>query len=71
MKIPDEFVGRVYKTRLSGLSSSFEKLDQIRKDWPGTDIDVIYENFNPIVVLVFETQEDHLAYKLKYGDYYA
>jgi hypothetical protein len=70
MKIPDEFSHRVCKTKLSGLFSDFKKCDQIEKDWPGSEIDVVYENGRAIVVVVFETQEDCLAFTLKYGKEY-
>lgn len=71
MILPDEFVGRVAKTGVSGLGSSFRKLDEIRKEWQGSEIDVVYENGLPIVVVVFESTMDCLAFKLKYGEYYA
>ena len=71
MKIPDEFVNRVYRTRFSGMFSSARDLDQIQKLAEGSEIDVIYEDGKAIVVLVFETQEDCLAFTLKYGDKYA
>jgi hypothetical protein len=71
MKIPDEFIGRVVKTRLSGLGSSSKRLTETVKAWPGSEIDVVYENGRAIVVVVFESTEDCLAFKLKYGDTYA
>jgi hypothetical protein len=71
MSIPEAFTGRVCKTRLSGLTQSFKRLDETRKEWPGSEIDVLYENGQPIVVVVFETQEDCLAFTLKYGKEYA
>ncbi len=71
MIIPDELTHRICRTRLSGLTSSFKKLDEIRKEWQGSAIDVIYENGRSIVVVVFDTPEDCLAFKLKYGDEYA
>lgn len=71
MTYPAEFVNRVYKTRFSGLRSSFEQLDQIRNLAEGSEIDVIFENGRSFAVLVFETQEDCLAFNLKYGDKYA
>jgi hypothetical protein len=70
MNIPAEFSGRVVKTRISGLNASFRKLDEIRKEWQGSEIDVIYENAKPIVVIVFENTEDCLAFTLKYGKEY-
>lgn len=74
MNIPAEFSDRVCKTRLSGFNTSFEKLDEIRKEWPGSEIDVVYEGtgltHEPVVVVVFETTEDCLAFKLKYGNKY-
>ena len=71
MNIPAEFINRVYKTRFSGLSTTFEKMNEIQKLAEGSEIDVIYEDGRPIVVVVFETQEDCLAFTLKYGDKYA
>lgn len=70
MTIPAEFTHRVVRTKLSGLTSSFEKLDQIRSQWPGSEIDVLYESGKPIIVLVFESEMDCLAYTLKYGNNY-
>lgn len=71
MIIPDELIGRVCKTKMSGLNGSFSKLDQIRSEWQGSEIDVVYENGRSIVVVIFESSEDCLAFKLKYGDMYA
>jgi len=71
MNIPAEFINRVYKTRFSGLLSSARELDQIQNLAEGSEIDVIYENGRAVVVLVFETQEDCLAFTLKYGNKYA
>lgn len=70
MIIPDEFKGRVVKTRLGGLTSNPTQLDEIKKLWPGAEIDVVYENLKPIIVVVFESSEDCLVFKLKYGDKY-
>jgi len=71
MKYPDEFINRVYKTRFTGLTSSFKDLNEIQNLAEGSEIDVIYENGRAIVVLVFETQEDCTAFTLKYGNKYA
>jgi len=71
LNYPAEFINRVYKTRFSGLTTSFDSLDQIQKLAEGSEIDVIYENGRAIVVLVFETQEDCTAFTLKYGNKYA
>lgn len=68
MSIPAEFTNRVYKTKVTGTSMNLEKLSKITEQWPGSEIDVLYESGKPIVVLVFETQEDCLAFTLKYGD---
>ena len=65
--IPVEFSGRVYKTKLSGFYGSFKKLDQIRKEWQNSEIDIMYENGKSIVVIVFESQEDCVAFTLKHG----
>ena len=70
MNLPEEFKHRVFKTKYSGLGCSFKDFDQIRNFAEGTEIDVIYENGRSIVVVVFETQEDCLAFTLKYGNKY-
>ncbi len=70
MIIPEEFSGRVCKTRLPTLGSNFKKISEITKEWQGSEIDVVYENLKPIIVVVFETTEDCLAFKLKYGNDY-
>ena len=74
MNIPDEFKHRIVKTKLSGFSASFKRLDEIRKEWEGSEIDVVYEGtgetHRPVVVVVFSNSEDCLAFKLKYGDEY-
>lgn len=71
MKIPDEFANRVFKTRFSGFHSSAKQLTEIQNLAEGSEIDVIYESGKAVVVVVFETQEDCLAFTLKYGDKYA
>jgi len=70
MKIPAEFSGRVIKTRLGISNRNSKKVSEIQKEFLGSELDVIYESANAIIVLVFETTEDCLAYKLKYGDDY-
>ena len=74
MIISEKFTDRVCRTKLSGFSSSFKKLDEIAKEWPGSEIDVIYEGtgitHKPVVVVIFANSEDCLAFKLKYGDEY-
>ena len=47
-----------------------KRLDEIIKSEPETYVDVIYENLKPIVVIVFPTQEDCLAFTLKNGTKY-
>ncbi len=71
MNIPAEFSSRIYKTRFSGFLSTAKQLTEIQNLAEGSEIDVIYEGGKAIVVLVFETQEDCLAFTLKYGDKYA
>ena len=66
MEIPAEFSHRVYKTRFGPGVFSLRKLNEITNNWPGSEIDVIYENLKPIIVIVFETQEDCLAFTLRY-----
>lgn len=67
MSYPEEFTHRVYKTRKSGWNSVYKDLDEIVKNNPGSEIDVIYENLKPIVVIVFATPEDCLAFTLTNG----
>lgn len=70
MNYPAGFSHRIYKTRLSGIISFPKKIDEILKNNPGSEIDILYEKLKPIVVIVFETQEDCLAFTLKYGTNY-
>lgn len=75
MNIPDEFAGRVCKTKIPGAITNFKKFDKIREEWPGSDIDIIYEKVEgkdpkPLIVVVFETSEDCMTFKLKYGNDY-
>jgi hypothetical protein len=75
MSIPDEFIGRVCKTKLPGLISNYKKFDKIIEEWPGSELDVIYERVKSHevearIVVVFETTEDCLAFTLKYGKEY-
>jgi hypothetical protein len=70
MNYPEEFLHRIYKTRFNGMGRNPKKLDEIVKDWPGSEIDVVYENLKPIVVIVFETAEDNLSFTLQHGDKY-
>lgn len=70
MEIPAEFSHRVFKTRSSGIGGNLKRLNEITNNWPGSEIDVIYENLKPIIVIVFETQEDCLAFTLRYGKEY-
>jgi len=71
MNIPTEFINRVYKTRFSGLTYSNKELTQIVKLTEGSEIDVVFEDGCAVLVIVFETQEDCLAFTLKYGNKYA
>lgn len=70
MNLPAEFIGRVYKTRSTALGSNMKRLSEIKEQWPGSEIDVVYEDQRPIIVLVFESTMDCLAFKLKYGNEY-
>ena len=75
MNIPEEFTGRVCRTNVGGLSSDLKKLSELLKEWPASEVDVIFETrgvekFFPVVVNVFETGTDHLAFKLKHGNKY-
>lgn len=70
MIISAEFSGRICKTKLSVLSPNFKKKDEIMKEWQGSEIDILYEDGRPIVVVVFESQIECLAFTLKYGKEY-
>lgn len=82
MKIPDEFSSRVFKLKRQPMSFSSDSLSEVNKllekEWPGAYTDVIYEsqiegykhNINITHVIVFETTEDALTFKIKYGDKY-
>lgn len=70
MKIPDEFVHRIVKTRMTFFGSDIEKINEIKKYFPGIELNIIHENLQRIIVLVFKTQEDCLAFTLKYGNNY-
>jgi hypothetical protein len=70
MDLPAEFVGRVVKTRLTGLPSNLRRISEIAEEWGGSEVDVIYEDLKPIIVVVFENTMDCLAFKLKYGGKY-
>ena len=71
MNIPPEFTGRVYQTRCKGLFNETKQLSEMLKEWPGSEIDVVFEKAPggpmPVVVIVFETAEDHTAFTLKHG----
>jgi hypothetical protein len=75
MNIPDEFSGRVCKTKIAGAITNFKKFDKIREEWSGSDIDVVYEKVEggdpkPLIVIIFKSTEDCMAFKLKYGNEY-
>lgn len=70
MSYPDEFTHRVYKTNVRGIAALPKRLGEIIKSEPETYVDVIYENLKPIIVIVFPTQEDCLAFTLKNGTKY-
>ena len=70
MDLPAEFVGRVVKTKLAGLPSNLKRISEIANEWGGSEVDVIYEDLKPIIVVVFESTMDCLAFKLKYGGDY-
>lgn len=70
MSIPAEFSGRVVRTGINGITGDLKKINKILEVWQGSEIDVIYENRKSVIVLVFESQEDALAFKLKYGENY-
>ena len=70
MSYPDEFIHRVYKTKLSALCGLPKRLDEITISNPDSYVDVIYENLKTVIVIVFPTQEDCLAFTLKNGTNY-
>jgi hypothetical protein len=69
MKIPKDFEGKVCKLQYA---FNFRDVEKYLEDWPNAYGDVIYENENgnikPIIVIVFESTEDCLAFKLKHGN---
>lgn len=71
MNIPEEFKGRVVRTRLSGMQWNTQLTKKITEEYPGAEIDVIFETpTSSRIVIVFETREDSLSYHLKYGGDY-
>jgi len=71
MNLPEEFKNRVLKTKLNPYRySQDKKLNQILAEFSESEIDILYENLRPILVLVFQSEIDLLAYRLKYGDEY-
>lgn len=82
MNIPDKFSNRVLRLRKqAGVfeTAAYSGLDKLlEKEWPEAYTDVIYESnivgyqhsVNITHVVVFETTEDALAFKIKYGDKY-
>lgn len=70
MNLPVKVIGRVCKTNLTSWNFSTKKESQIMEEFPGVEIDIIYENLIPILVLVFESTEESLAFILKYGKEY-
>ncbi len=74
MEIPAEFSGRVCKTKKGWLSINPRIESEIQKSWPDSYLDVVFENLNgkieTITVIVFESTEDCLAFRLRYGDDY-
>ena len=75
MNVPEQFKHRIFRTRFSGLNIDVMNRNQIQELAPGSEIDVVIESLNgfpiPVVVLVFETPEDCLAFTLKHGHKYA
>jgi hypothetical protein len=69
--LPKEFKNRVCRTKHSPYVYSLDKrLGQILEEFSGSEIDILYENTHPILVLVFQSEIDLLAYKVKYGEDY-
>lgn len=66
MELSAEFSQRIFRTRISCIFTNFKRLDQIVKDWSGSEIDIIEENLQPIVIIIFKTAEDCLAFTLRY-----
>lgn len=70
MTIPAEFSDRVYKTKVTFSNNNLKKVYALTQQWQNSELDVIYENLRPVIVIVFETEEDCLAFTLKYGKEY-
>ena len=72
MNIPEEFINRVVETNLRGLHTpATNKLYELLTEYKDSYIDVTYDDkLISRIVIVFESTEDCLAFKLKYGKDY-
>lgn len=67
----DKFKNKYYKTKIRPYSVVFDKeITRLLETNEVADFDIIYENLKPIFVFTFNTEEDCLAFTLKYGDKY-
>lgn len=70
MNLPAEFSNRVIHLRKIKAFYPLRLLSEIKKSAPNSEIDVVLENGSTKYVLVFNSEEDCLAWKLKYGGKY-
>lgn len=80
MIIPDEFSRRVIylKSGVSFFGATTKNFTKLLEEWPGSYTDILYESkivgyeHRIIIkhVIVFETDIDAVAFKLKYGGEY-
>lgn len=69
MENPDEFSDRVYKVRNGNENRVIKCLSENRHLFPNANIDMMLTDKKYFVdVIVFETPEDHILFKLKYGE---
>lgn len=61
----------IVATRFTGIGPNHESIREIRKSMPTVQAKTMYGYGMPITVFIFETTEDVIIYKLKYGDTYA
>lgn len=66
----DEFSNRIIYLRKIHGNFPIRELSQIHKSAPNSEIDLVVENGNAIFVLIFESEEDCLSWKLKHGGKY-
>ena len=70
MEIPAQLIGRVCKTKITGIQNILEKISEIQNLYPNSKVKVMFDNKKPVVVVIFDNEEDCLEFKLKYGEDY-